>query len=452
MILMGFGFLMTFLRRFTFSALGYTFLLTAVAFQWGTLCVAFAERLAEEMDKVDHEIWSEAKLSVKFLIEGMFAAGTVMISFGATLGVSTPSQLLVMTIMEVFIYSINLAIGLLYWGAVDIGGSMFIHTFGAFFGIAASWVMTPKSVLSGKNTADESSTRSTDTFAMIGTFFLWLLWPSFNGAFAPEGSQHRVIINTVLSLSGSAVGTFFTSALLMGGKFEMVHIQNATLAGGVAIGSAADLVVGPGFAILIGCLSAVLSTLGYVFLSPLLSKRLGLHDTCGVLNLHGIPGIFGAMTGAIAVAAANDKVYGVSFEELFPKNKTTSHQAGVQVGALGMSLLLSIVGGLVTGLVMKLMRPRDEPTLFQDDQAWDMPKDDPLAAKDARDAKDARRGSRKDSAYGYRSAAAAGVDFDGSDFTYGSSYDDETEVEYTDQIAAADSTVTSTTTTGSYDS
>jgi ammonium transporter Rh len=444
---------MTFLRRFTFSALGYTFLLTAVAFQWGTLCVAFAERLAEEMDNLHHEIWGEAKLSVKFLIEGMYAAGAVMISFGATLGVSTPSQLLIMTFMEVFVYSINLAIGLFYWGAVDIGGSMFIHAFGGFFGVAASWVMTPKSVPSGKNTADESSTRSTDTFAMIGTFFLWLLWPSFNAAFSPEGAQHRVIINTVLSLTGSAIGTFFTSALLMGGKLEMVHIQNATLAGGVAIGSAADLIVGPGFAILIGFISAVLSTLGYVFLSPLLSKRIGLHDTCGVLNLHGIPGVFGAITGAIAVAAAKEKVYGVSFEVLFPKNKTTSHQAGVQIGALGMTLLLAIVGGLVTGLVMKLMRPRNEPTFFQDDQAWDMPKDDPLAAKDARDAKGARRSSREDSAYGYRSAAAVGVDFDGSDFTYGSSYDDETEVEnYTDQIAAADSTATSTTTTGSYDS
>ncbi len=48
-----------------------------------------------------------------------------------------------------------------------------------------------------------------------------------------------------MSLLGAAVSTFATSAALMG-KFDMVHIQNATLAGGVAIGSAANLNVSPG--------------------------------------------------------------------------------------------------------------------------------------------------------------------------------------------------------------
>ena len=46
-----------------------------------------------------------------------------------------------------------------------------------------------------------------------------------------------------------------------------VHIQNATLAGGVAVGACADMVLEPWGAILIGCFSAVVSVLGYAFLS-----------------------------------------------------------------------------------------------------------------------------------------------------------------------------------------
>ena len=46
-----------------------------------------------------------------------------------------------------------------------------------------------------------------------------------------------------------------------------VHIQNATLAGGVAVGAVADMVIEPWGAVLIGCCSGVISVLGYTYLS-----------------------------------------------------------------------------------------------------------------------------------------------------------------------------------------
>ena len=45
------------------------------------------------------------------------------------------------------------------------------------------------------------------------------------------------------------------------------HIQNATLAGGVAIGACADMVIEPWGAVLIGCISGIVSVLGYSYLS-----------------------------------------------------------------------------------------------------------------------------------------------------------------------------------------
>ena len=44
-------------------------------------------------------------------------------------------------------------------------------------------------------------------------------------------------------------------------------MQNATLAGGVAVGSVADMAIQPWGALLVGCVAGFLSVLGYRFLS-----------------------------------------------------------------------------------------------------------------------------------------------------------------------------------------
>ena len=110
-----------------------------------------------------------------------------------------------------------------------------------------------------------------------------MFWPSFNGALAPGAQQHRVVINTVLALTGSCVSAFlaskyFRAAESFNGRafvFSMVDIQNATLAGGVAVGSSADLVIEPFGAVIVGLLAGTVSVMGYVYLTPLLEKKFG---------------------------------------------------------------------------------------------------------------------------------------------------------------------------------
>ena len=46
-----------------------------------------------------------------------------------------------------------------------------------------------------------------------------------------------------------------------------MHVQNATLAGGVAVGTSADMMIHPWGALLIGTVAGTLSALGYRYLT-----------------------------------------------------------------------------------------------------------------------------------------------------------------------------------------
>jgi len=80
----------------------------------------------------------------------------------------------------------------------------------------------------------------------------------------------------------------------------MEIVLNATLAGGVVMGAPADIIDFPFCAMIIGWVTGVISALGFIYLAPFLRSKIGLSDTCGVHNLHALPGAIGGVVSAIA--------------------------------------------------------------------------------------------------------------------------------------------------------
>jgi len=351
MIFFGFGFLMTFLKKYCFSAIGLC-VVTSVLVVQVSLVMGSVLKNNLPVDDVAGRFGDWANLSLFTLINGLFCAGAVMISMGAVLGKVSPSQLLTMGLLETFFYWGSFSIYTTVIGAHDCAGGIILHAFGAYFGLTVTKLFTPAGSVDHK---DNSTSYTSDTFSMAGSLFLWLLWPSFCGAVA-EGpaAQFYAVTNCFIGLCGSVMGFAIMSRLLHGGRFFADEMQNATLAAGVTMGVPADVPMGPAIALLIGLIAGSVSTLGF---AKLKLDCIGVGDTCGVHNLHGMPGLLSGIAGLVLCGTA--------------QNTTIIKQL------LGMacSIAIAVVGGLLTGLVMKILPSLEGDELFNDSAIWEVPED-----------------------------------------------------------------------------
>jgi ammonium transporter Rh len=188
---------------------------------------------------------------------------------------------------------------------------------------------------------------------MIGTLFLYAYWPSFNAALGSGAYIQRATINTYLAIACSCTASIVVSKLVHNGKLNMEIVLNASVSGGVAVGSAADIIVSPAGAMIAGFITGCISANGFAFLSPFVKKHLVLHDTCGVFNLHAIPGVIGALISAI-VASRVGQTFGDNIVDggyTAASQRTPYEQAGYQLAGLGVALGIAVLGGLFTGYV-----------------------------------------------------------------------------------------------------
>jgi len=283
MLLIGFGFLMVFVRKYGRSALTATFLLVSTA-----LPLYFMIRSTKLFGGVSEEL--------EKLILAEFGAASLLIAAGAVLGRLKMPQYILLGLLFIPAYAFNEwivlegGLGLIDAGSVvDTGGSIVIHAFGAIFGLGVALTMTTKQEMEKTIESDATS----DRYSMLGSMALWIFWPSFCAALVSPADMPHTVINVIFALCGSTLATYIFSISLRK-KVSIADIANAALAGGVAIGSSC-VVASHSMAAIIGIMAGGISTLGFAVIQARQQKWMKLIDTCGVSNLHGIPGLMGGL-------------------------------------------------------------------------------------------------------------------------------------------------------------
>jgi ammonium transporter Rh len=273
-----------------------------------------------------------APKTIHILLLAEFACAAGLIAMGAVLSRLRLFQYAMLAALLVPAYMLNewlvLDGGLgVTKGFVDAAGSVTIHAFGAYFGLGlAMGIPHPRY----QDQPAVESDATSDRFSMLGSMVLWIFWPSFCSAMVAPEQMPQTVINTILALCGATLATYGVSALLRRGKPTFADIANASLAGGVSIGATCNLVSAPG-AFGLGLAAGALCVAGYMLVQPRLQNALGIVDTCGVHNLHGMPGLLGGLL-AIAVVPGC---------------------AVAQLSGILITVVLALACGVVAGLVIR---------------------------------------------------------------------------------------------------
>uniref|UniRef100_A0A8D2J1W0 Ammonium transporter AmtB-like domain-containing protein n=1 Tax=Varanus komodoensis TaxID=61221 RepID=A0A8D2J1W0_VARKO len=350
MVIFGFGFLLAFLKNYGFSSTAFGLLLAALGTQWAVIMDGFLFHFSD----------GTVRMNLQSIIEAVMSVTTVLISSGAVLGKVNLMQLVFMAMVEVTAFIVNRWLAEHFLQIKSHVTLMHVPLFGAYFGLMVSWILYHSSL--NRTVEKESSRPVSNLFAMLGTLFLWMFWPSFNSVLIEDRSgKLNAVCNTYFAIAASSVAAFSISvATSKNGKLSMAHIQKATLAGGVAVGFSASTIQQPWIALLLGLVAGVVSVLGSAFLQKYMNTAVKIHDTSGIHSTFGLCSVFGGIVHVILTLIENHE----NLSEL-------GYLALIEVGALSLSLAIGLASGVLTGFILKCKLWKAPPVRkYFDDQAY----------------------------------------------------------------------------------
>ncbi|XP_043852318.1 blood group Rh(CE) polypeptide isoform X2 [Dromiciops gliroides] len=355
MAVLGLGFLKASLRRFTWSSVVFNLFTLALGVQWAIILDGFLFSFTSR----------KIAISIHRIILGTMSTMSVLISSGATLGKVNLIQLIVMTMLEVTAFQGTKKLTQDFLKMEEHQSMMQIHVFGAYFGVAVAWCLSEPGLSTAKD--KERGAITSSLFTTLGTFFLWIFWPTFNSALIKlPGEKETAVYNTYYALAVSAVVAMsFSAASHSDGKISMTHVHRATLAGGVAVGVTTTLIKSPWIAMVLGLLAGMIAIGGAKCLPGCLNQIIGLHDTCEVHSTFGLPGLLGGLTYILLMIQ----------QASWTTPSMVSFQILISAGCLSLSMAMGLAGGLLTGLILSLNLWKAPPAVkYFDDQAfWEFP-------------------------------------------------------------------------------
>ncbi|MFC0581140.1 ammonium transporter [Micrococcoides hystricis] len=281
-------------------------------------------------------------INIESVILAVFCAITLVIAIGVFLGQISTIHYITAAVLFVPAYMFN------EWfifsfldGVLDAGGSILVHMFAAYWGWGVILGLRNRKI----NDEPMKTSVHSVSFVWLASMLLLVLWPSFVTALLPPEEVLPAMFTCYMALVASALSTYLLSYILKKEIDPLVYTY-AMLAGGVAIGATVNL-VGPLTGWIIGFIAGLVSTWCFYYLHDWLNKTTGVLDTMGVHNLHGVPGIVGAVAAMVVAGAPLAQLWAI----------------------LG-TLVIGIVTGGITGLILKIFK--EPKQLLDDSEAFDM--------------------------------------------------------------------------------
>ena len=337
---------------------GYSLVFSAYKPFIGGLKFAFLKGV-DSMPNTDYAAW--VSQNVFSMYQMMFAIITPVLIVGAVAERMKFSAILLFVTLWMFVVYFPLAH--MVWGvdglmngvwngdakikAIDFAGGTVVH-------MSSGWSALILCMVLGKRLGfgKEPMQPHSMVMCMIGTGMLWVGWYGFNAgsAVAADGVAANAFMTTTLA---AAVAAFVwgMAEYIFKGKPSVLGFCSGAVAGLVVITPAAGFVGAKG-AMIIGVLAGIVPFFAVVKLKG----WLGYDDALDTFGVHAVGGTMGALlTGFLATSSVNGNLTDAN---IYAKTNGLDKLIGnglwiEQLKAIGLTLVLSIVGTLVIAYIVK---------------------------------------------------------------------------------------------------
>jgi Amt family ammonium transporter len=309
---------------------------------------------------------SAVPISAKYIFQVAFCAVSLAIVWG---GMAERTRLVVYPLFGL-IYTTVIYPVTAHWiwgggwlaglGMQDFAGSTVVHLQGGTAALVGAWLLGPRLGRYGPDGRPNPIPGHNLTYAVLGTFILWLGWFGFNpgSTLAAVGAFFAyVALTTHLAAAAGALSGLF-GAWVFFGKPDIGMMLNGVLAALVAI-TASCAYVEPWAAVVIGAVAGLVM-LGTV---RLVEARLKVDDPVGAFGVHGAAGVWGTLSTGLFASPDLVRQLGVGQPGLLYGGGVT--QLGVQALGIVTAFAYVAAASFITLYVIKRVvglrvRPEDE--------------------------------------------------------------------------------------------